>query len=54
MHWMDLGTEGEGEGTANQVAGKGDNCSYLFPQILVLDTIRVSKDNLSPNTASSL
>lgn len=53
---MGLGVEGEGEGegSANRVAGKGDNCSYLFPQISVLYTIRVGKDILSPNTASSL
>lgn len=49
---MGLGVEGEG--SANRVAGMGDNCSYLFPQISVLYTIRVGKDILSPNTASSL
>lgn len=42
MHWVSLGTEGEG--SANGADGKGDSFPYLFPQISVLCTIRIGRD----------
>lgn len=56
MPRMDMGSEGEREGSANWVDGKRHHYPNLFPQSSGPQTIKTSEIisfNLSPNAASS-